>query len=91
MAAPKALKRPKRQRTYGDGTELDGFEDLPLDRDKEGRYHVQPKGCGNRIPGASYTAPSKLEPQPDPVHLRRLVRSGSNIGLGECGNLRLTQ
>jgi len=39
---------------YGDGTELDGFEDLPLDGDKEGRYRVQPKGAGVRIPGASY-------------------------------------
>ncbi|CCL98993.1 uncharacterized protein FIBRA_01001 [Fibroporia radiculosa] len=51
LPAPKVLKRPKRQRTYGDGTELDAFEDLPLDREKEGRYRVQPKG---RIPGASY-------------------------------------
>ncbi|OCH96206.1 hypothetical protein OBBRIDRAFT_369390 [Obba rivulosa] len=50
----KVLKRPKRQRTYGDGTELDGFEDLPLDRDKEGRYRVQPKGAGGRIPGGSF-------------------------------------
>ncbi|KAF9455046.1 hypothetical protein P691DRAFT_800057 [Macrolepiota fuliginosa MF-IS2] len=58
--APKILKRPKRQKTYGDGTELDGFEDLPTDRDKESRYRVQPKGYGNRIPGASY--PSKAIP-----------------------------
>ncbi|KAI0788624.1 hypothetical protein C8Q75DRAFT_769078 [Abortiporus biennis] len=53
--APKVLKRPKRPKTYGDGTELDGFDDLPLDREKEGRYRVQPKGYGNRIPGASYS------------------------------------
>ena len=42
-AAPKLLRRPKRQRTYGDGTELDGFEDLPTDREKEGKFRVQPK------------------------------------------------
>ncbi|KAI0080270.1 hypothetical protein K474DRAFT_298187 [Panus rudis PR-1116 ss-1] len=54
--AVKVLKRPKRTRTYGDGTELDGFEDLPLDREKEGRYRVQPKGYGNRVPGASYSS-----------------------------------
>lgn len=41
--APKLLRRPKRQRTYGDGTELDGFEDLPTDRDKEGKFRTQPK------------------------------------------------
>ncbi|KAL6310051.1 hypothetical protein BKA93DRAFT_182208 [Sparassis latifolia] len=48
----KVLRKPKRQRTYGDGTELDAFEDLPLDREKEGRFRVQPRGT--RIPGASY-------------------------------------
>ncbi len=52
----RVLKRPKRLKTYGDGTELDGIEDLPLNRDKEGLYRVQPKGYGNRIPGASYSA-----------------------------------
>ena len=51
---PKLLRRPKRQRTYGDGTELDGIEDLPTNREKEVRYRVQPKGFGNRIPGAAY-------------------------------------
>jgi hypothetical protein len=51
---PKLLRRPKRHRTYGDGTELDGIEDLPTNREKEVRYRVQPKGFGNRIPGATY-------------------------------------
>jgi len=55
--APKLLRRPKKPRTYGDGTELDGIADLPTDREKEVRYRVQPKGYGNRIPGATY--PSK--------------------------------
>lgn len=40
----KLLKRPKRLRAYGDGTELDAIEDLPTDRDKEGRFRVVPKG-----------------------------------------------
>lgn len=30
----KILKRPKRLRIYGDGTELDGIEDLPTDKDR---------------------------------------------------------
>lgn len=42
-SAPKLLRRPKRQRTYGDGTELDGFEDLLTDREKEVKFRVQPK------------------------------------------------
>jgi len=53
---PKLLRRPKRLQTYGDGTELDHIEDLPTDRDKEVRYRVQPKGYGNRIPGATYAS-----------------------------------
>lgn len=56
-AVPRLLRKPKRQRLFGDGTELDGIDDLPTDRDKESRFRVQPKGYGNRIPGGSY--PSK--------------------------------
>jgi hypothetical protein len=57
--APKVLRRSKRQRTYGDGTELDGIEDLPTDRDKEGRFRVTPKGYGNRVPGGTYSSKDK--------------------------------
>jgi hypothetical protein len=53
---PRILRKPKRPRLYGDGTELDGFEDLPTDRDKESKYRVAPKGYGNRIPGGTYSA-----------------------------------
>ncbi|KAJ7654951.1 hypothetical protein DFH06DRAFT_1201134 [Mycena polygramma] len=70
-AAPRVLRRPKRQRLFGDGTELDGFDDLPTDRDKESRYRVQPKGYGNRVPGGSY--PSKTEKGT----VRRKRRDGS--------------
>ena len=55
VPAPKVLKRPKRPKTYGDGTELDNIEDLPLDREKEGRFRVQPKGYVTRVPGASFS------------------------------------
>ncbi|KAJ7275168.1 hypothetical protein B0H12DRAFT_1041720 [Mycena haematopus] len=72
--APRVLRRPKRQRLYGDGTELDGFDDLPTDRDKESRYRVQPKGYGNRVPGGSY--PSKSEKGT----VRRRRRDGSDGG-----------
>ncbi|PFH54786.1 hypothetical protein AMATHDRAFT_52713 [Amanita thiersii Skay4041] len=61
QAGPKILRRPKRPRTYGDGTELDGIADLPTDREKEIIYHVQPKGYGNRIPGASYSSVVKSD------------------------------
>ncbi|CAK5264903.1 unnamed protein product [Mycena citricolor] len=69
----RVLKRPKRQRVFGDGTELDGFDDLPTDRDQESRFRVQPKGYGNRVPGASYS-PAK----PEKGTIRRKRREGSD-------------
>ncbi|KAG8729544.1 hypothetical protein FRC12_020896 [Ceratobasidium sp. 428] len=42
----KVLRKPKRAKTYGDGTELDAFDDLPEDREKERQYRVQPVGRG---------------------------------------------
>ncbi|KAG6888834.1 hypothetical protein C0992_007392, partial [Termitomyces sp. T32_za158] len=59
--APKVLRRPKRQRQFGDGTELETFEDLPTDRDKEVKFRVQPKKDGNRVPGATYPSQSSGE------------------------------
>lgn len=38
--AVKMLQQPLSRRTYGKGTELDGFPDLEIDREKEGRYRV---------------------------------------------------
>ena len=80
-SAPKVLKKPKRQRTYGDGTELDGFEDLPTDREKEGQYRVQPKGYGNRIPGASY--PKSSDASATGTIRRKGKRDFSGSGNGE--------
>ncbi|EIW86837.1 hypothetical protein CONPUDRAFT_115584 [Coniophora puteana RWD-64-598 SS2] len=75
--APKLLRKPKRLRTYGDGTELDGFDDLPTDRDKEGQYRVQPKGA-NRITGSGHSKASEK----DPLQERKTGRRGS-IGSGK--------
>lgn len=80
---PKVLRKPKRQRMYGDGTELDAFEDLPTDRDKESRYRVQPKGFGNRVPGAMY--PSKGSDGKDwgkGIMRKKPLRDGSGSGSG---------
>ncbi|GAA97742.1 uncharacterized protein L969DRAFT_97444 [Mixia osmundae IAM 14324] len=37
-----ALRRPKRTRQYGDGTELDGLADLDIDADQERKLLVRP-------------------------------------------------
>lgn len=65
----KVFKRPKRPKVFGDGTELDGFDDLPLDGDKETRFRVQPKTT--RVPGASYPKPPEKDPSNPKGTLRR--------------------
>ena len=60
-SAPKLLRRPKRTRTYGDGTELDGIEDLVADWEKEVRYRVEPKGYGNRVVGGTFRERERKE------------------------------
>ena len=85
--APKVLKKPKRQRTYGDGTELDAFDDLPTDREKEGKFRVQPKGYGNRIPGASY--PKSSDPSATGTIRRKAKREFSGSGPGMCFHVLL--
>lgn len=83
-SAPKVMKKPKRQRTYGDGTELDAFDDLPTDREQEGKYRVQPKGYGNRVPGASYPKPSTLEASAtNTIRRKAKARDFSGSGPGE--------
>lgn len=88
VPAAKVLRKPKRQRTYGDGTELDDFEDLPLDREKEGRYRVQPRGYGNRVPGASYAIPPKFDTQLEPSISRRSQKTESNTSLGKYESVK---
>ncbi|KAL7413394.1 hypothetical protein BDY24DRAFT_389927 [Mrakia frigida] len=56
---PELVSMPKKKRQYGDGTELDGFEDLKVDREKEGRYRV-----GN-VPTTTST-PTRRETKPLP-------------------------
>ena len=89
VPAPRMLKRPKRLKTYGDGTELDDIEDLPLDREKEGRYRVQPKAGINRVPGASYTpkdATGSNTSTGESAAARRILRpEPSGIGNGMFG------
>lgn len=61
------LKRPRRSRTYGDGSELDAFDDLPTNKEKERRYTasvVPPTktssfGGLSAIPGSPSVDPSK--------------------------------
>ncbi|KAK1228609.1 hypothetical protein PQX77_008203 [Marasmius sp. AFHP31] len=73
---PKVLRKPRRARTYGDGTELDNIDDLPTDRDKESRFRVQPKGYGNRIPGGTYSATKP--PEKGTIRKKRREPSGTN-------------
>lgn len=42
------LSKPRRLRQFGDGSELDGFDDLPTSAHSESRFEKQPVGSGNR-------------------------------------------
>ncbi|CAJ2511157.1 Uu.00g067820.m01.CDS01 [Anthostomella pinea] len=42
------ISKPRRSRQFGDGHELDAFDDLPTSAHTESRYTKQPIGSGNR-------------------------------------------
>lgn len=58
LGSSKVLRRTKR-RVFGDGSELDGIEDLPVDREREAKLRVQPKGYQNRISSGSHMKTEK--------------------------------
>ncbi len=45
-AAKRQLTKPVRRRHFGDGFELDGFDDLPTSRDSEAKFIKEPVGRG---------------------------------------------
>jgi hypothetical protein len=48
VVSDNVLKRPKKRRDYGDGTELDGLEDLRVDREKEAKFRVAETRAGRQ-------------------------------------------
>jgi len=56
-AAKRQLTKPVRRRHFGDGFELDGFDDLPTSRDSEAKFIKEPVGRG---PPKSSTLRSKI-------------------------------
>ncbi|KAK7948762.1 uncharacterized protein PG986_009648 [Apiospora aurea] len=42
------LNKPRRVRQFGDGSELDAFDDLPTSAQAESKYEKVPSGSGNR-------------------------------------------
>ena len=85
-SAPKVLKKPKRQRLYGNGTELDAFDDLPTDRDKERQYRVQPKGHGSRVAGPSREKCIETKDSRKGTIRKKSTRSLSTSGSGMFPN-----
>ncbi|KAF5017381.1 hypothetical protein F66182_10696 [Fusarium sp. NRRL 66182] len=43
------LSKPKNKKTFGDGHELDGFDDLPTSRETETKYLKQPTSSGPKV------------------------------------------
>ena len=67
-APPQVVRRPKRPRQYGDGTELDAFDDLPTNFEREKRFTARAmvrKASGPTI--EQIKRPSQLVKAPAPV------------------------
>jgi hypothetical protein len=61
---PKKLTRPQRKRNFGDGHELDLFDDLPTSASKEKQYEKTPRNTASTKTLRSQTSTSRL-PMPD--------------------------
>jgi hypothetical protein len=58
-APVKVMRNPKRQRQYGDGTELDGFDDLPTNKEKERRFMKEVAGGSGTVRKAAVSKDMK--------------------------------
>lgn len=61
---PKKLTKPQRKRNFGDGHELDLFDDLPTSSVKEKQYEKTPRNTASTKTLRSQTSSSRL-PMPD--------------------------
>ncbi|KAF3041541.1 hypothetical protein E8E12_006599 [Didymella heteroderae] len=61
---PKKLTKPQRKRNFGDGHELDLFDDLPTSATKEKQYEKTPRNTASTKTLRSQTSTSRL-PMPD--------------------------
>ncbi|KAJ4340353.1 hypothetical protein N0V87_002645 [Didymella glomerata] len=61
---PKKLTKPQRKRNFGDGHELDLFDDLPTSATKERQYEKTPRNTASTKTLRSQTSTSRL-PMPD--------------------------
>lgn len=94
-AATKVMTRPAKRRNFGDGTELEAFDDLPTNPKIESHFTVQPVGRGapkvmrkrsvasevSSTPRAESNRSSYMEPAPTP----RFARDTN--GMSPCMNL----
>ncbi|KAL1999029.1 hypothetical protein VTN02DRAFT_5164 [Thermoascus thermophilus] len=66
-AAKRTITRPARRRNFGDGTELEAFDDLPTSASAESKFVKHPAGRGaprslrNRLSQSQVTPPSRSE------------------------------
>lgn len=75
MTIAHVLRRPKTTRTYGDGTELDVFDDLVVDRTKENFTPSSRSGSGSM---ATHASSSYISGLPNSAN----TNSSGGLGLG---------
>jgi hypothetical protein len=84
ITAKRTITRPARRRNYGDGTELESFDDLPTSAIAESRFvktpvgHGAPRSVRNRLPQSPTTLSARTEtPIPPPMAAGAASRSNS--------------
>ncbi|KAI5478572.1 hypothetical protein MNV49_004831 [Pseudohyphozyma bogoriensis] len=70
-SAPLTFSRPKRARQYGDGTELDAFDDLPTSKDRES--NVRPSASRRSSTASGASVPSSPSPTKDTKLVKRHI------------------
>ncbi|KAM0753691.1 hypothetical protein T439DRAFT_322577 [Meredithblackwellia eburnea MCA 4105] len=76
-SAPLTLSKPRKQKNYGDGTELDGFDDLPTNKERE-----RAVSGGGATPGAGIVTSLRSRiPSGIPV-LRSTAKSATSSSSG---------
>ncbi|KAF4957365.1 hypothetical protein FSARC_11317 [Fusarium sarcochroum] len=79
------LSKPKNKKNFGDGHELDGFDDLPTSKETETRYLKQPTSSGPKValrnklyqhvlPDRNSTTSPSIPPSPRPSFTPHFAR-----------------
>lgn len=71
------LSKPKGKKNFGDGHELDAFDDLPTSRETETRYMKRPTSSSSKAPTRHKTTLSGSDRMSTPTPISQLMKTSS--------------